>query len=205
MSAFDFVESDEEEEEPKIKEPKIKKTQTPSTISKKMKKNPLQFPQITCPNNIKDDLSVSEILILKQYTNLALDWGYRSGMNNQHQRFELESGKQSLVLVQKYTDILFRSLWAIEHKSRIYIDSDIIDKLLTCEDLSNQTNISSFISRFVKQDFDMMYDLSHIDLQPTDSPIFTCIVLAARALVLISTERQKEAYESFQFLADCFL
>jgi hypothetical protein len=197
-------------------------TQAPSTVSKKMKKNPLQFPQITCPIQIHNDLSVSEIQILKQYTNLALDWGYRSGVNNQHERFELESGKQSLVLVQKYTDILFRSLWAIEHKSRIYIDSDIIDKLLTCEDLSNQTDISdnvvprvssfdgasaisSFISRFVKQDFDLMYDLSHINLEPTDSPIFICIVASARALVLIATERQREAYESFQSLADCFL
>ena len=81
MSAFDFVETDDEEE-PMERKPRIKMTKTPSTddlrgtgLSKKMKKNPLQFPQITCPNNIKDDLSVSEIQILKQYTNLALEIG----------------------------------------------------------------------------------------------------------------------------------
>ncbi len=191
MNVFDFVESDSEEE----------------PITKKIKIFPigLIFPTINCPTNIRDDLSASEIQTLKQYTNLALDWGYRSGPNNIHQRFELESEKQSLIAIQKYSDIVFRSLWSIEHKSRIYMDSDIIDKLITCDDLSNQPLIQSFVSRFVKQDFEYMFDLAHIDLKSHNSPIFICIVAATRALILISTERQKEAYESLQTLADCFL
>jgi hypothetical protein len=195
-SIFDFVESDEDDDE-----------QHQIRVVKRQKLIPsgLQFPQMVCPKRIRDDLSDSEILTLKQYTNLAFDWGYRSGVNNQHQRFELESGKQSLISIQKYSDVLFRSLWAIEHKSRIYIDSDIIDKLFTCEDLSNQKDISSFVSRFIKQEFDGMYDLSHIDLTSKHSPIFICIVAAARALILIATERQKHAFELFQFLSDCFL
>jgi hypothetical protein len=194
MSVFDFVESDEEDE-------------PIDRLVKRQKLIPigLHFPEIVCPKRIHDDLSESEILTLKQYTNLAFDWGYRSGVNDHHQRFELESEKQSLISIQKYSDILFRSLWTIEHKSRIYIDSDIIDKLLTCEDLSNQTDISSFVSRFVKQEFDLMYDLAHIDLTSKDSPIFISIVASARSLILIATERQKLAYASFQALADCFL
>jgi hypothetical protein len=186
MDVFDFVESDEEE-----------------PVVKKLKR--FEFPGFTCFDNRQIDLHLKEIKMLKHFTSLSRAWGYRSGKKDHHEKYELESEHQLLIPIQKYSDVLFRSLWAIEKKSNIYFESDILDKLYTCDDLTNQDLISEFVAKFVKEEFDLLYDLAHISITSKNSGIFTTIVIAAQSLMLIATKRNKEAYQLFQNVADCFL
>ncbi len=187
MSAFDFDESSEEEEP--VKRLKL-----------------FDFPEIKCPtHSAMEGMTTPEVKILYKYTSLASAWGYRAGPEHQHLRFEKASAAQDLVLIQKYSDVLFRSLWALENNAKIYLESDIVSKLETCTDLTSQSEIAQFVASFIKQNHDLVYDLAHSSLTPKNSPTFICIVAAARALMWIATREAKRAFEMFDNLADCFL
>jgi hypothetical protein len=189
MSAFDFAESSEEEEEEPVKRLKL-----------------FDFPPINCPtHSTMEGMYTAEVKMLSKYTSLASAWGYRAGPKNQHLRFEKACSAQDLVLIQKYSDVLFRSLWALENNAKIYLESDIVSKLETCADLTSQSEIAAFVSEFIKQNHDLVYDLAHCDLTPKNSPTFICIVAAARALMWIATREAKRAFAMFDSLADCFL
>ena len=207
-SVFDFDEnSDQETELLTLFESKplqsSTREQNPLKSSKRHKPQGLTFPKVACFKNITHDLSLNEHQVLEKFIALFENWGYRSGIHNEHERFELKSAHQNLVLIQKYSDIVFRSLWSIKNKSRIYVE-DIFEKLETCDNMSTQRYVSSFVASFLKENFSLMYDLAHLEQNPENSCIYTSIIVAARSLILISIERFEEAFQFMQDLLKCF-
>lgn len=94
---------------------------------------------VTAGDNVADmtlewALTPSERNVLLQLRPLYVRWGYRTGQNEQHQKYELLTHGCCRVL-QEYTDILFRNLQQFITGSPRIFESDVIDKVRNAPDL----------------------------------------------------------------------
>ena len=177
--------------------------------SKRLKKDDkirIEFEPLQCPENLdNEELSRKERAYLKQFLSLNHAWGYRMGPENKHTEFEHMSHHQDLVLVQGYSDVLFRSLSSLEQESPIIFPWDILKKFKSCWDLEEyKEKISPFILSFISQNEVKFMELAFTPIGEKNSGTFIGIITSARALVLISLNRCEEAYELFESFIDCY-
>lgn len=143
-------------------------------------------------------ISDKEFKILSAFFSLSEAWGYRTGVDQDHERFELRTHTGLLLPLQSYTDILFRNFQQLHdrraNRRHVLFLTDVVDKAKQTMDLgadeSVRTAVSQLLTEFIREPMvrDSMKRLSTINI--TDVPVSICfagIVVAASAIMLMAT------------------
>jgi hypothetical protein len=165
------------------------------------------------PRPTDDDLYLREVNALKPYFQLYKDWGYISGPHDNHTKFELASTESRWI--QSFTDPLFRNLQQLDvqnatrmrrsdFKAKIEDASDAIDKIRMHGNHGQLTEGIGLIVSFMEANGQLMKTLAKEDLFKHSNEVsrmFICLVVAARAIVLLS---RSSAGEAQQVMKECF-
>ncbi len=144
---------------------------------------------------VETKITKQEIKKLGKYVSLYKNWGYRTGKEGAHEKYEAII--QYDIALQEYTDIVFRNLEqiAIEGKTRWY---DVGKKLKSAQDIVLQDayktdkarlHITSILMKFVSEtdNLEKLTALSKEDIDDS-SETFYGIVLAAQAILELCTD-----------------
>lgn len=139
-------------------------------------------------------------------------WGYRTGINYTHEKFEKESHQGGLWReLQRYTDILFRNIQQLCYYEGfthlLYSDTFNIQRSL--ENFENYvntdgvvlSNISNFLKRFLEGE-NVDTAINRILTSPVKSKDFEFIQKAARSICFLANSQWAEAYDELKNIED---
>jgi len=171
-----------------------------------------------------DKITDQEYDILFRFSGLSQKWGYRSGKNEEHIKYEAKTHSQRLILLQKYSDILMHTLHRVgdddfirhskEGKSarKSIFFEHIREKLSCASNLQHneyQEDISKFVRKFICANrIEFRKLLLEIKHPGRHTPVFMLFIVSVRAFIYIGRGQFFEAYSLFQkfsFMVDKFL
>lgn len=154
-------------------------------------------------NIITKDLTGEEEEILSQFFELFIVWGYRTA-RGEHERYEDETHHRdkNIILIQNFTDILFRNLEELKYVGKIFTDWSIIDKLEKIDNLSevhffSMPNAVDLLTRFINEPkvFGLLSQMLKNGVKNQGhSFAFIGLVSAAKAIILMANNCFDEAY-----------
>ena len=158
------------------------------------------------------ELTPEEKSYLKTHSCLFEKWGYRTGAQEQHERFEEKSHEPEARIIQRFTDPLFRNLeQIIRGKSSGPYQKETSDKYKdSCADWIDSAALErgiTILQNFQTGNYQTRMSLSrlgHLELTSKNTLGMAVIVTSARAILLLSNRRVDDAKQCLKNLLDFF-
>lgn len=145
-------------------------------------------------------LKESEITAIRKLgPSIILGWGYRTGEDESHEKYEKRTHSIYLGrLLQDYTDVVFRNIQqVIDYGYNVLFTGDTYGKLQSVENLSEyeQHVLGEVVAEFLTNNDQARVNLKALGKLEEPSIAYSYIVIGIKALCLIADKKYKEAYE----------
>lgn len=156
-------------------------------------------------------LTPTEIKTLTLYKPLYQRWGYRTGKNQSHQRFEKDS-HDCCRLLQEYSDLVFRHLQQVNQWQETQLpEYDVLKKVQVAQevDWADYPEVAAASTALLLNYFsdeatlNLFIDLTQQDLwDEAHSAAYSLIVVAARAIMCLAAAEYSGAVQHLQSFMD---